>query len=128
MTPSHGLEVRYKRTNIPSISRRYYLVLVRMSTWHFKKGKRDEGFAELDLILNSLAQNTKGYRGYLSMLSKDDSNEATVLTLWQDEESLEASEKGVFAQAIAKVQTLLEKPTRIENYRVFSTQLFQNFK
>jgi quinol monooxygenase YgiN len=95
--------------------------------WHFKNGKRDEGFAELDLILNTLAQSTKGYRGYLSMLSKEDSNSATVLTLWQDEEALEASEKGVFAQATAKVQTLLEKPPQIENYRVFSTQLFQKF-
>lgn len=99
-----------------------------MSTWHFKKGKREEGFAELDLILNSLAQNTKGYRGYLSMLSKEDSKSAMVLTLWQDEEALEASEKGVFTQAITKVQALLESPTSLENYRVFSTQLFQNFK
>jgi quinol monooxygenase YgiN len=99
-----------------------------MSTWHFKKGKREEAFSELDLILNGLAQSTKGYRGYLSLLSKKDSNAAVVLTLWQDEESLEASEKGVFAEAIAKVQALLENPPRIENYRVFSTELFQPFK
>ena len=104
------------------------MVLARMSIWHFKKGKRDEGFAELDLILNSLSQSTKGFRGYMSLLSKEDSNAATVLTLWQDEGSLEASEKGVFTDAIAKVQALLESPPHTANFRVFSTELFQNFK
>ena len=104
------------------------MVLARMSIWHFKKGKRDEGFAELDLLLNSLSQSTQGFRGYMSLLSKENSNSATVLTLWQDEQALEASEKGVFTKAIAKVQALLESPPRVENFRVFSTELFQNFK
>lgn len=59
------------------------------------------------------------------MLSYDDSSVATILTLWQDKESLEASEKGVFTNAINKVQDSLEKRPRIENFRVFSTDLFQ---
>ena len=57
-------------------------------------------------------------------MSSDDPNVSTVLTLWQDEESLEASEKGVYAEAIAKVQDALEQPPKIENFRVFSTELF----
>jgi hypothetical protein len=47
------------------------------------------------------------------------------MTLWQDEESMKMSEKGVFAQAIKKIQDSIEKPPRIENYKVYSTQLFQ---
>jgi len=96
-----------------------------MSFWYFKKGKRDEGFSELDRILNTLAQDAQGFRGYMSLLSYEDPNALTVLTLWQDEEAMQMSEKGVFAQAIKKVQDSLESPPRIENYRVFSTQLFQ---
>jgi len=99
-----------------------------MSIWNFKKGKREEAFAELDLILNSLSQKAPGFRGYMSLLSKDNPNVATILTLWQDVESLEASEKGVFAEAKAKVKNYIDKATCLENYRVFSTQLFQNFK
>ena len=99
-----------------------------MSTWRFKKGKREEAFAELDLILNSLSQKEQGFRGYMSLLSKDNSNVATVLTLWQDIKSLEASEKGVFTEAIKKVEDFLVKTPRVENYRVFSTELFQNFR
>lgn len=101
------------------------MVLARMSFWNFKKGKREEGFAELDKILNTLAQEAKGFRGYMSLLSHEDPNALTVLTLWQDEEAMKLSEKGVFAQAIAKVQDQLERPPQIENYRVYSTQLFQ---
>ena len=86
-----------------------------MSFWHFKKGKREEAFSELDRILNTLAQDAEGFRGYMSLLSYEDPNAVTVLTLWQDEEAMKRSEMGVFAQAIKKVQDSLESPPRIEN-------------
>lgn len=101
------------------------MVLARMSFWYFRKGKREEGFAELDKILNTLAQESDGFRGYMSLLSSGDPNAVTILTLWQDEDVLKKSEQGVFARASKKVEESLEKPPRIENYRVFSTELFQ---
>lgn len=101
------------------------MVLARMSLWHFKMGKREEAFLELDRILNTLAQDAEGFRGYMSLLSHEDPDLATILTLWQDEEALKKSEKEVFARAIKKVQDSLESSPRIENYRVFSTELFQ---
>jgi heme-degrading monooxygenase HmoA len=61
-----------------------------MSFWNFKKDKREEGFAELDKILNTLAQDVEGFR-HMSLLSHEDPNRVTVLTLWQDEESLKKS-------------------------------------
>ena len=102
------------------------LVLARMSIWHFKEGKREGAFTELDSILSSLTRDVGGFRGYLSMLSHDDPNLATILTLWQDEEALKASEKGVFTQANTKVQDSLASDTKIENFMVFSTELFMH--
>ncbi len=96
-----------------------------MPFWNFKKGKREEAFIELDRILNSLVQTAEGFRGYMSLLSYNDQDALTVLTTWQDEDAMNKSEKGVFAQAIQKVQDLLENPPCTEKYRVFSTQLFQ---
>ncbi len=96
-----------------------------MSVWHFKEGKSEKGFSELDLLLNTLAHQTEGFRGAISLLDKDDPNEVTIITLWIDEESLERSEKGVFAQAINRVQDSIVSPPKIKNYRVFSTELFQ---
>jgi len=101
------------------------VVLARMSFWYFKAGKREEGFAELDKILNTLAQNSEGFRGYMSLLSYENPNALTILTLWQDEDALKKSELGVFARASQKVQDQLERPPRVENYRIYSTELFQ---
>lgn len=101
------------------------MVLARMSVWHFQKGRREDGFAELDRVLNQSTRHTAGFRGYISLMSKEDANKATVLTLWQDEESLEASEKGVYTNAISKVRECLESSPKLENFRVFSTELFQ---
>jgi quinol monooxygenase YgiN len=100
----------------------------RMSTWFFKSGKREAGFLELDRILDTSTRSAEGFRGYMSLLSHDDSNSTVILTLWQDEESLNASEKGVFAEAAKKVEALLEKPPVFKNFRVYSTELFQRIE
>ena len=119
-------ELSYKRWKLHIVFwESKLLVLCRLSKWFFKKGKREEAFSELDRILNSTTRNTQGFRGYISMLSYDDKNAATILTLWHDKESLRTSEKGVFTNAIAKVQDSLEKHPIMENLRVFSTELFQ---
>jgi len=91
-----------------------------MSLWQFKKGKREEAFLQLDHILNTAARNSNGFRGHISLLSYEDPNLVTILTLWQDEESLKASEKAVFAQAKVKVKDSLNGSAKVENYQIFS--------
>jgi quinol monooxygenase YgiN len=96
-----------------------------MTIWNFKNGQREKAFLELDRILNSLTRNSEGFRGYMSMLSTQEPNIATVLTLWQDEETLMKSEAEVFANAVKMVQDSLENSPRVENYKIYSTELFQ---
>jgi heme-degrading monooxygenase HmoA len=91
-------------------------------------GKREDGFAELDNILNTLTRHVEGFRGYMSMVSHQNTNTAVVLTLWQDENALKNSEAGIFAQAVEKVRSSLESTPKVENFRVFSTELFQSLK
>lgn len=101
------------------------MVFARMTTWHFKKGKRESAFAEIDRVLNTATRNVEGFRGYMSLLSRDDPNTATVLTLWQDEATVKKTESGTLQDAIRKVQDALENLPLIENFKVFSTELFQ---
>ncbi len=75
---------------------------------------------ELDHILNTATRNSNGFRGYISLLSYEDPNLVTILTLWQDDESLKASENAVFAQAKEKVKDSLKGPAKLENYQIFS--------
>jgi heme-degrading monooxygenase HmoA len=102
-----------------------FVVLARMTVWHFKEGKSEKGFSELDVMLNTLAHQTEGFRGAISLLDADDPNVVTILTLWIDEEALKRSEKEVFNQALKRVQDSIDSPPKIKNYRVFSTELFQ---
>ena len=83
-------------------------------------GKREQAFHELDHILNTETRSSTGFRGYISLLSSEDPDLVTILTLWQDEESLKASEKAVFAHAKEKVKDSLSGFARIENYQIFS--------
>ncbi len=101
------------------------MVFARMSTWHFKKGKRETAFLEIDRVLETATRHVEGFRGYMSLLSREDPNTAVVLTLWQDEATLKKTESGTLQDAVRKVQDALESPPCIENFRVFSTELFQ---
>jgi quinol monooxygenase YgiN len=101
------------------------MVFARMSTWHFKKGKRESAFLEIDRVLETATRHVEGFRGYMSLLSHEDPNTATVLTLWQDEETLKKTASGTLQDAVKKVQASLVSPPCIENFRVFSTELFQ---
>ena len=91
-----------------------------MSLWHFKKGKRETAFVELDHVLNTSVRKSVGFRGYISLPSHDNPNLAKILTMWQDEKSREASEKPLFDEAINKVKNYLEGSPKIENYKIFS--------
>ena len=93
------------------------MVVARLTKFYFKEGKREEGFTELDLILNKEARNARGFRGYVSMFSCDQDNVAVILTMWEDDESFEASKK-IYYLAVEKVTPLLEKQPEPEHQRV----------
>lgn len=101
------------------------MVFARISFWQFKEGKRPEAFHRLDTFLNSLAAKEQGFRGYISILSYNDSNLATIMTLWEDEAALIKSGEGVLLQVISNVREFLKEEPRIERGHVFSIQLYQ---
>ena len=93
------------------------MVVARLTKFYFKDGKREQGFEELDLILNKEARNANGFRGYVSLFSCDEDNVAVILTMWEDDESF-VSSKEIFNLAVEKVQPLLEKQPEPEHLRV----------
>ncbi len=93
------------------------LVVARLAKFFFKTGKREEGFEELDLILNKLVRSAKGFRGYVSMFSVDDDDVAIILTMWEDNESyIETRE--LFSTTISKVASFFEKQPEVEHHRI----------
>jgi heme-degrading monooxygenase HmoA len=94
-----------------------------MVKFFFRKGAREEGFAELDRALNIQVRNSRGFRGFVSLLSRDEKDVAVVLTFWEDEESLIASERAVYDKIVDKIYHLLEETPDVERYKVFTTEL-----
>jgi len=95
------------------------MVVARTVKYYFKEGKRDVGFTEVDLAVNKRARNAKGFRGYISLFSYDEDNVVTIITMWQDIESFQASEE-VFTLDIEKFLPYLEKKPEVGYYRVDS--------
>jgi quinol monooxygenase YgiN len=93
------------------------LVVARLVKFYFKNGKREEGFEELDLILNKYGRNQIGFRGFISLFSCDQENIVTILTAWEDDESYQNSEK-LFSSAVDKVLPLTERQPEVEHYRI----------
>ena len=83
---------------------------------------REEGFAEVNLAVNKRARNTKGFRGYISLFSYDEDNVVTILTMWQDIESFQASEE-VFTSDFERFIPFLEKPPEVGYHKVDSITL-----
>ena len=93
------------------------MVVARIAKFYFKNGKREEGFSELDLILNKEARNARGFRGFVSLFSCDQDNVAVILTVWDDNESF-LSSKVIFDSAVDRVMPFLERQPDVEHYRV----------
>jgi len=93
------------------------MVVARLAKFYFKAGKREEGFSELDLILNKMVRSAKGYRGYVSMFSCDQDDVAIVLTMWEDNESFSESQM-LFSSTMDKVMPFFEKQPEVEHYRI----------
>jgi heme-degrading monooxygenase HmoA len=96
------------------------LISARIAKFCFKNGKREEAFEELNYVLTNIAANSKGFRGFVSLVSNDDKNVAVIMTLWEDEESLTESEKTIFSPAIEKINYYLEKAPEVEHFRLHS--------
>ncbi len=95
----------------------YQVVVARLAKFFFKTGKREEGFAELDLILNKLVRSAKGYRGYVSMFSCDQDEVAIILTMWESNESFLESQQ-LFSSTMNKVTPFFERQPEVEQYRI----------
>ena len=99
------------------------MVSARMSVWKFKRGMREKGFNMLEESVADAARKTKGYRGSVTLLSTDDPDSGIIITLWESEETLKASGKGVFQDTVKKMEQFVASPPDVKNYKVDGAEL-----
>ena len=94
----------------------------RMTVWKFKPGKRSEGIKLVESFQDDIRK-TNGFRGLLMLLSVDNPDEAMFMAIWDSEEALKASEKGVYKIVSGKAMVLAEKPPELKNVEIPSALL-----
>jgi heme-degrading monooxygenase HmoA len=76
----------------------------------------------LDENISELFRKVKGFHGLVTLLSREDSDIETILTMWENEESLKASET-IFKDKALKLEPFIIGTPDVKNYRVFSAEL-----
>lgn len=94
----------------------------RGTIWKFKPGKRAEAVKLVEGFQDEIRK-SKGFRGLMVLLSVDDPNEARFLALWDSEDSLKASEKGVYSKVSGKAMPLAERPPELKHFEIPSALL-----
>jgi heme-degrading monooxygenase HmoA len=95
----------------------------RASIWTFKKGQREKGLKTMEEKVSNVARITKGYCGFIQLLSEEDPESATIITLWEDNETRESSSKGLFKDAIKAVIQYVERPPDLSNFSLTNAEL-----
>jgi quinol monooxygenase YgiN len=89
----------------------------RMTVWKFKPGKRAEAVKIVEDSLDEIRKN-KGFRALITLLSTDDPNGATMIALWDSEETLKASQESIYRKVSGKTIPLAEKPPELKNMEI----------
>jgi quinol monooxygenase YgiN len=89
----------------------------RMTAWKFKPGKRSEAVKIVEDSLDEIRKN-KGFRGVMILLPSEDPNGATIIAIWDSEEALNASQKGIYQKVSSKAMPLAEKPPELKNMEI----------
>jgi quinol monooxygenase YgiN len=92
-------------------------LFARMTVWKFKPGKRAEAIKIVEDSLDEIRKN-KGFRGLIISFPIDDANGATIMAIWDSEEALNASQKGIYQKVSSKAMPLAEKPPELKNLEI----------
>lgn len=98
------------------------MVLARMTIWKFKHGNREQGVNALYELLTGLARSEKGFLGSMSLLSQDDENTITTMSIWETEGARADSDR-FYKKAYETVQESLEGFPEVKKFRVYSAEL-----
>lgn len=94
-----------------------------MSIWTFKKGQREKGLNKMEEVASNQARTTKGYRGFLQLLSEESPESATIITLWESKEARAASSKGLFKDASKAIEQYVESPPTLSNFKLTDVEI-----
>ena len=91
------------------------MTYARMINQKFKPGKREEA---LKIIDRAQKEDVKGFKGIIALLHEDDPDSATVISLWDSEDTLRSSAEGIFHDLMDETEGLRAGPPEIINGKI----------
>jgi heme-degrading monooxygenase HmoA len=91
------------------------VAFARMLSTKFKPGKREEAIKIID---DSPKEEVEGFKGILALLPVDDPNSATIISIWDSEDTLIASQEGIFQEIMKATEDLRDGPPDVKNAKV----------
>jgi heme-degrading monooxygenase HmoA len=65
------------------------MAYARTTCWEFKPGKREEAMKKAEAFMDEI-RNAHGFRGFMSLPSQDNPNQAIYVVMWESEADLKA--------------------------------------
>jgi quinol monooxygenase YgiN len=87
----------------------------RVVTAKFKPGKREEA---LRIIDGGPKEREEGFSGILALIHEDDPDSATIISLWDSEDTLNASEQGIFRNLMKATEEMRVGPPEVKNAQI----------
>jgi heme-degrading monooxygenase HmoA len=96
--------------------------VARIVWWSFKPGTRDEAVSKIDGFMDEIKTN-EGYQGFLMLLSAENPDRATVVSIWDSEKSMSAAEKNQYPKVVDAVTDYMSKPPQVAHQSVHTIDI-----
>jgi heme-degrading monooxygenase HmoA len=93
------------------------MTVARIVWWKLKPGTRDEATGRLDGHMNEI-KGQDGYRGFLLLHSADNPDRFTVISIWENEQTMAKAEKNVYPKVVNSLSDLLTEPPMVAYQKV----------
>jgi quinol monooxygenase YgiN len=93
------------------------MAVARIVWWKFKPGAREEAVKRIDGFLDEIKSN-EGYQGFLMLLSMNNPDRATVVSIWENENAMAKAEKGQYPKVVKAVSDLTTEAPQVAHQNV----------
>jgi quinol monooxygenase YgiN len=98
------------------------MTVARIVGWKLKPGTRDEATGRLDGHMNEI-KGHDGYRGFLLLHSIDNPDRFTVISIWENEQTMAKAEKDVYPNVVNSLSDLLIEAPMVAHQKVHNIDI-----
>jgi heme-degrading monooxygenase HmoA len=102
------------------------MAVARIVWWKFKPGTRDEAVKRIDGKMDEIKSN-EGYQGFLMLLSMNNPDRATVVSIWENEQTMARAETTQYPKVVAAVSDLTTEAPQVAHQNVHNIDIAKIF-